>query len=68
MNRGLSKKWFLLAIVLVLLVGAWLLFRSVFAPRISPESYARIQMGMTRDEVEAILGPSENHHPMWGPG
>ncbi len=34
-------------------MAAWLLR---IGPRISADSYARIQLGMTRDEVQAIIG------------
>src|SRR5262245_7567461 len=67
MTRGLPRRWFLLSIVLVLLVVAWLLSRSIFAPRITPENYERVQLGMLRDEVEAILGPPPESHPLTAP-
>ena len=47
--------WWVLAVAIVL--AAAFVLRSPRADRITPENYARVQPGMTRAEVEAILGP-----------
>jgi hypothetical protein len=55
------RRWLLAAVALSLLVLALVAVRAVFVlptnPRITKEHYDRIQGGMPRHEVEAILGP-----------
>jgi len=51
------KNWFLLAAMLTALVLPSLLVFAVQPPRLSLENCQRIKDGMTRMQVEAILGP-----------
>ncbi len=57
--RGRKLRWALVAILIPAGVGAFVLWPR--PDRITRENYDRIREGMSRAEVEAILGPSGDY-------
>jgi hypothetical protein len=64
-----KNRWLLLGLLLACIVGVVLVVLALLPPTpgITKENFDRIEVGMTRAEVEAILGgPANGWAPAWG--